>query len=549
MGLRRALRRLYGLGGYAVGGLVTPYLLLFAGDVGVPVTINRGIAPVVRSPVAALAIDLALVGAFGLQHSLMARPGWRRWFRRWLPASVERTTYVLAASAVLAAAMAAWQPVGGVVWQLSGAAAVAMTAGYIAGFALVYLAALWLDHLHLLGLRQAWRDEIEAGPDQLRITGPYRFVRHPLMTGLLLVFWCTPHMTGGQLVFAAAMTGYVVVGTLHEERALVRRFGAAYTAYARLVPMVTPSLIPALTRYRARRRPSPPPVVRRPAIDYTPYGPAVWYADNVVATALMTAYSALFPALERFMVDELRRTLPDLRDPVLVRAVRDFVGQEAMHAREHARSLDALTGLGYRVAPMARAFEATTRWVLRPLVRLVARPICAAPGSVAIFAGVEHWTATMSEVVLARRYPDVYNPIAALYYWHAAEELEHKSVVADVLAHLGWAYPARIAMFLCGTVAFGVLSIAGTLAILLQIPRLQGRGFLGWLVYPVRVVWDGIAFGLVREKVTWHVLWGTLRYLMPFFHPDGHPAVAWTTGLERAAAAGAAPRPLRRADA
>src|SRR5213078_2684212 len=213
---------------YAVGGIATPYLLLWAGDVAVPVTINRPIGATVRSPVVALAIDLALVAAFGLQHSLMARPAWKRWLGRRLPPSLERSTYVIAASLVLAGAMAAWQPVGGVVWQLGGVWAGAMTAGYVVGFALVYLAALWLDHVHLLGLRQAWRDETDSGPDQLRITGPYRFVRHPLMTGLLLVFWCTPHMTGSQLVFALAMTGYVVVGTLHEERALLRRFGDAY---------------------------------------------------------------------------------------------------------------------------------------------------------------------------------------------------------------------------------------------------------------------------------------------------------------------------------
>jgi predicted metal-dependent hydrolase len=331
--------------------------------------------------------------------------------------------------------------------------------------------------------------------------------------------------------------------------------------------MVIPTLVPALTRFRARRRPAAPTlVVRRPDIDYTPYGPAVWYADNVVATAMMTAYSALFPTLERFMADELRTVLPDLRDPELARAVRDFVGQESMHAHEHARSLAALTGVGYRVTLLERWFEATTRWVLRPLVRYIARPVCAAPGSIAVFAGVEHWTATMSEVVLGRRYPDVYNPIAALYYWHAAEEIEHKSVVADVLAHLGWSYPVRALMFLFGTLAFGLLSLFGTLVILVQIPALQGRGVIGWIAYPLRVVWDGIDFCLVREKMTWHVLWGTLRYLMPFYHPDGFRRERSTTvpaaptaptamdelaasGLVRAVAAGAAPHPLRRADA
>jgi predicted metal-dependent hydrolase/protein-S-isoprenylcysteine O-methyltransferase Ste14 len=560
MDLTRALRRLYGLAGYAAGGLATPYLLLFAGDAVVPVTINRGLGAVPRtgSTALALAIDLALICAFGLQHSMMARPAWKRWLGRRLPASVERSSYVIAASLVLALVMLAWQPIGGTVWQLGGFWAHAMTAGYVAGVALVYAAALWLDHVHLLGLRQAWAgatgstDSTDSAPDQLRVTGPYRFVRHPLMTGLLLVFWCTPHLSWDQLVFAAGMTGYVVVGTLHEERALLRRFGDAYAAYARLTPMLTPILLPALTRYRARPRPAAAPlVVRRPEIDFTAYGPTVWYGDNVVATAMMTAYSALFPSLERFMADELRSALPDLRDAELARAVRDFVGQESMHAHEHARSLAALTAMGYRVVPLDRGFEALTRWILRPLVRYLARPIYAAGGSLAIFAGVEHWTATMSEAVLRQRYPRLYSPIIALYYWHAAEELEHRAVVADVLAHLGPSYLVRIVMFAFGTLAFGLLSIGGTIAILIQIPGLQGRGLIGWLSYPLRVVWDGIVFGLVREKMIWRVVWAAVRYATPSFHPAGRPGLddLVATGLALAATTGASPRPLRRAEA
>lgn len=557
MDLNRALRRLYGLGCYAAGGIATPYLLLFAGDAGVPVTVNHGLASVPHAgPAAALVVDLALVCAFGLQHSVMALPAWKRWLGRHLPPSLERSTYVLAASLVLAGAMLAWQPIDGVVWQLDGAWAHVMTAGYIAGFALVYVAALWLDHFHLLGLRQAWFGSPGSDPEQLKITGPYRFVRHPLMTGLVMVFWFTPHMTWSQLVFAAAMTGYVVIGTLHEEGALIRRFGDGYAAYARLVPMLTPSLVPVLTRFRARRRAAAAIVVRRPDIEFAARGPTVWYADNVVATALLTAYSALFPSLERFMADELRTTLPDLRDPELARAVREFVGQESMHAHEHARSLAALAGLGYRVAALDRWFAAATRWVLRPLVRHVGRPICAAAGSIAIFAGVEHWTAVMAEAVLRQPYPRIHDPIVALYYWHAAEEIEHRSVVADVLAHLGRSYVVRITMFAFGTLAFGLLSLAGTLAILLQIPALQGRGVLGWLLYPARVVRDGIAFCFVREKIAWHILWGALRYAVPFHHPDGfgrgragRADELARIGLERAAAAGAAQRPLRRADA
>ena len=559
MDLTRALRRLFGLGCYAVGGLATPYLLLFAGGVLVPVTVDHSLgdslggsgttSPAI-SPIVALAIDLALICAFGLQHSLMARPGWKRWLGRRLPPPIERSVYVLAASAVLAGAMLAWQPIGGTVWRLDGAWAHAMTAGYVAGFGLVYAAALWLDHVHLLGLRQAWTGATDSGSDELRVTGPYRFVRHPLMTGLLMVFWLTPHMTWGHLVFAAGMTGYVIVGTLHEERALRRRFGDAYAAYARLTPMLTPIFAPVLTRYRARRRPAPAPVVRRPDIDFAPYGAPVWYAGNVFATAMMTAYSALFPSLERFMADELRAALPDLRDPELAAAVRGFIGQEAMHAHEHASSLDALAGLGYRLTALERWFSGVTRWVFRPMMPYLVRPLCGAGGAIAVFAGVEHWTATMAEVVMRQRYPRFYSPIIALYYWHAAEELEHKSVVADVLAHLGSSYPVRILMFAVGTLSFGVQTVVGTLAVLVQIPALEGRGVLGWLVFPVRVLWDAIAFCFVRERLVWHALWAMLRYLMPFFHPDQRPTDELArSALALSVVAGAGLEPARRADA
>jgi predicted metal-dependent hydrolase len=242
--------------------------------------------------------------------------------------------------------------------------------------------------------------------------------------------------------------------------------------------------------------------------------------------------------------------LPDLRDPELARAVRDFAGQESVHAHEHASSLACLAGLGYRVDGLARWFAWVSRWMLRPLTRYVARPVCGASGSIAIFAGVEHWTATMAEAVLQMRYPRMYGPIVSLYYWHAAEELEHKSVVADVLVHLGSSYPVRILMFLSGTIAFAGLSLVGALAILVQIPALQGRGVIGHLVFPLRVAWDAVVFGLVREKVVWHFARGVVRYLVPFHHPDQRSTDELVArGLELSVATGGGLRPARKADA
>jgi predicted metal-dependent hydrolase len=372
------------------------------------------------------------------------------------------------------------------------------------------------------------------------------------MTGLLVVFWCTPHMTWSQLVFASGMTAYIVIGTLHEERRLARMFGPAYAAYARLTPMLTPMIVPVLLRYRARRRPTRRPglVVRRPDINFAPYGPSVWYFDNVVATALLNAYSVLFPPLERFMADELRATLPDLRDRELVRDVRDFVGQESIHAHEHGKSLACLAGLGYRVAWLDRFYRFATRRGLRPVTRYLVRPVFAATGSVSIFAGVEHWTATLSELVLRLNYPAGYSPFVSLYYWHAAEELEHKSVVADVLAHLGGSYPVRIFAFVMGTLAFAGLSAIGTIVFLAQIPALQGRGVLGWLSFPFRILRDGTSYFLVREKVAWHALRSILAYLIPFHHPDRRPTSDLVRlGLEASAQSGASLRALPRTDA
>jgi predicted metal-dependent hydrolase len=184
------------------------------------------------------------------------------------------------------------------------------------------------------------------------------------------------------------------------------------------------------------------------------------------------------------------------------------------------------------------------------MTRYLVRPVLAATGSVSIFAGVEHWTATLSELVLRRDYPRGYSPFVSLYYWHAAEELEHKSVVADVLAHLGGSYPVRIFSFVMGTLAFAALSAIGTVVFLAQIPALQGRGVVGYLSFPLRILWDGTSYFLVREKVAWHALRGMIAYLIPFHHPDRRPTSDLVRlGLEASALSGASLRALPRTDA
>lgn len=517
----RALRILFGLAGYGLGGLVTPALLVWIGGVVPWFAIDRALLPLPVTDAAAAAIDLGLIALFGVQHSLMAGPRVKAWLTRRLPPALERTAFVIATCTVVIAMVALWQPLGGTVWRVHAPTA---TVVWALGVAIVYGATLWLDHVHLLGLRQAWRGDTHASePDRLKLDGPYRFVRHPLMTGLLVVFWATPHMTAGHLLFALAMTAYVLLGTYFEERKLRRQFGAAYDDFARWTPALVPRPWPTRDR-TPRATPAvaarPRSIVRRPDLDSVTPEPAVWYGDNVVATAMMTAYSVLFPPLERFMTDELRAANREVGDPHLAARVRSFAGQEELHAREHERANAALAAMGYRIGLFDRLFRGIARWILRPSVARVARPYNGTPGVVAIFAGVEHWTATLAEIALAYRYPTrMYGSMFALYFWHAAEELEHKSVVADVFTHLRGNYLVRISMFLLSTLVFGLLTLAGTLYFLAQIPFLQGRR-LGLLTYPFRVLHDGVRFLFVDEKMALKGLRAFFAYLRPGFHPD-----------------------------
>lgn len=240
----RLVPLLAAVAGYAFTGLTVPLMLLFAGGWWLPKTVDR-------SPWGhwatwpAVAVDAAVLALFGLQHSAMARPAVKAWLGRRVPAGLERTSYVVAASLALWAAALAWQPLPHVVWSTGGPARTAMAAGFWTGFALVYAAALLLDHFHLLGLRQACRAYVTREPDptadRLQVHGPYRLVRHPLMTGLLLCFWCASSATAGHVLWAGGLTGYILLGTFLEERDLVARFGASYRAYAAQVPAFFPS--------------------------------------------------------------------------------------------------------------------------------------------------------------------------------------------------------------------------------------------------------------------------------------------------------------------
>jgi protein-S-isoprenylcysteine O-methyltransferase Ste14 len=195
------------------------------------------------SPWFAAAIDIGLIVVFGLQHSVMARPGFKRWFTRLVPTHLERSTYMLAASMVLAVLFIGWQPLPGIVWQVSDP----LTANLLwalqgFGWFLLVAATFMINHFELFGLAQAWRHwRNQPTPDDgFRTAWLYRHMRHPIYTGWLLTFWATPLMSVSHLLFAIGMSLYILVGIAYEERDLIAAFGDRYRDYRARVPALIP---------------------------------------------------------------------------------------------------------------------------------------------------------------------------------------------------------------------------------------------------------------------------------------------------------------------
>jgi protein-S-isoprenylcysteine O-methyltransferase Ste14 len=190
----------------------------------------------------ALLIDAALLAVFALQHSIMARPAFKRWITQFIPKSAERSTFVLAASAALALLFAYWEPLGGMVWQVDNAAAVFVLHVVCAsGWILVLVSTFLIDHFDLFGLRQVWLQfrGVPYTHPHFVTPAPYRVVRHPLYVGFMLAFWATPVMTVSHLVFAIATTAYILIAIQLEERDLVAAH-PEYADYRRRVPMLIP---------------------------------------------------------------------------------------------------------------------------------------------------------------------------------------------------------------------------------------------------------------------------------------------------------------------
>jgi protein-S-isoprenylcysteine O-methyltransferase Ste14 len=193
----------------------------------------------------AVVFDVLLLALFGVQHSVMARAGFKRWWTRVVPPSAERSTYVLASNICLIALLVAWFPITHDIWRVTAQPwRAVLTATSLVGWAIVLLSTLLIDHFDLFGVRQVIARLRERRLVEHEFATPilYRVVRHPLYLGFLIAFWVTPRMTLGHLIFTVGMTGYILLAVRFEERDLIRVFGDQYRDYRRRVPMLIPGL-------------------------------------------------------------------------------------------------------------------------------------------------------------------------------------------------------------------------------------------------------------------------------------------------------------------
>jgi len=238
----RILSLCYGIVAYLIFVGAFLYAIGFVDGIMVPKAINDGSAMPVGE---AIAIDLVLLAVFALQHSIMARQPFKRWWTTIIPVTIERSTYVLLASLALILVFWQWRPIPTVIWRVeSTIAAPALLGLSLFGWLIVLLSSYMINHFELFGLQQVLDNLSDRKSPSTAFKTPflYKFVRHPLYVGFIIAFWATPVMTSGHLLFATVTTAYIFVGIMLEERDLVAHYGQAYRQYrekvGRLMPML-----------------------------------------------------------------------------------------------------------------------------------------------------------------------------------------------------------------------------------------------------------------------------------------------------------------------
>lgn len=241
--MARALYMLVAGIAYAIFFATFLYLIAFVGNLpDAPRTVDRGPEAALAT---ALIVNAALIALFGVQHSVMAREGFKRAWTRIVPVPIERAAYVLFASLALILLFIFWRPIPGEVWRVDNAAGAAVLwALFGAGWAIVLISTFLISHFELFGLKQVWLHWRGAEPEPFQLRQPlfYRLVRHPLYLGFFIAFWATPAMSWGHLLLALGMSLYMLVAIRYEERDLVGLFGEEYEDYRRRVGMLAPRI-------------------------------------------------------------------------------------------------------------------------------------------------------------------------------------------------------------------------------------------------------------------------------------------------------------------